>query len=1068
MTSNERKPRTWADLLALSVFLLLVFVQPGGAERLPLRTYTVADGLAHNIINRIVRDSRGFLWFCTFEGLSLFDGYRFTNYGVDEGLPRPYVNDILEAQGGQYWVATNVGLYKFDPKGRPGRATSAPGARAQPAAGAMFTLVAPTPDGQPLNITTILRGRDGAIWCGTATGLWLLSYAAPSVELRAAKTEPPSPLPGTVNALVEDRGGTLWIGAANGLYRRWPDGTTERYGSSNGLPDETIHDLLHDRKGSLWVGTRAGGLARLAIEPGHAPPVVKSIYNKANGLGTDWVFDLHESSDGTLWVGTNGGLAEIAPADRGERPLSNVYTRRQGFANHEITTVTEDGNGNLWLGTVHGAMKLVRNGFVTFGEEDGLYSAISIFESGTGDVYAAGYVLGDQKSSVFEATKLDFSSLGTTYWQGIGRFDGRRFVWSMPEVMRRVTTSWGPSHIALARTGEWWIGTARGLYLFPPCRNIEELRLLRPLAAYGTGDGLATPMVYHLFEDSRGDLWISTAGETGGNGLARWTRTNRTIQNMAGTAGLPPLTDRLPVSIGEDKAGNVWVGFMPSGLARYSGGRFTFFTTDEGLPAGSIRTMYLDRAGHLWIGSSRGGVSRVDDPSQPRPTFATVSSADGLSSNLVTALTEDLEGRIYAATGRGLDRIAPGSGRIKHFTTADGLGPGEIDAALRDRRGVLWFGTTQGVLRLIPEAEDPILPPPIVINGLSVGGERQNVSPLGEADIALPELAYDRRGLQVDFVGVSFAPGETLRYQYRLEGTDPGWGPLTEQRSVNFARLAPGRYTFLVRAVNSEGVPSTTPARVTFAVLPPLWQRWWVLSLGGLALGLTWYEVYRYRAAQVRELERVRTRIARDLHDDIGAGLTRISVLSEIASREATDGVPVTERLSVVAGVSRELVDSMSDIVWVINPGRDQLRDLTQRMRRFASDVLTSRAVALSFRAPEDDQSLKIGADVRRQLFLIYKELVNNTVRHSGCRTVEIELEVVDRQFVLTVRDDGRGFDAARAYDGNGLSSMRERARRIQGRLDVNSGDGLGTTVRLTVPVDATVKEENTRLRRMS
>jgi hypothetical protein len=253
-------------------------------------------------------------------------------------------------------------------------------------------------------------------------------------------------------------------------------------------------------------------------------------------------------------------------------------------------------------------------------------------------------VLGDQKSSVFEATKLDFSSLGTTNWQGIGRFDGRRFVWSMPEVMRRVTTSWGPSHIALARTGEWWIGTARGLYLFPPCRNIEELRLLRPLAAYGTGDGLATPMVYHLFEDSRGDLWISTAGETGGNGLARWTRTNRTIQNMAGTAGLPPLTDRLPVSIGEDKAGNVWVGFMPSGLARYSGGRFTFFTTDEGLPAGSIRTMYLDRAGHLWIGASRGGVSRVDDPSQPRPTFATVSSADGLSSNLVTALTEDLRG----------------------------------------------------------------------------------------------------------------------------------------------------------------------------------------------------------------------------------------------------------------------------------------------------------------------------------------------------------------------------------------------------------------------------------------
>jgi ligand-binding sensor domain-containing protein len=236
------------------------------------------------------------------EGLSLFDGYRFTNYGVDEGLPRPYVNDILEAQGGQYWVATNVGLYKFDPKGRPGRATSAPGARAQPAAGAMFTLVAPTPDDQPLNITTILRGRDGAIWCGTATGLWRLSDAAPSVELRAAKTEPPSPLPGTVNALVEDRGGTLWIGAANGLYRRWPDGTTERYGSSNGLPDETIHDVLEDRTGSLWIGTRAGGLARLAIEAGPAPPVVTHIYSPANGLAHIAVVFCTSSSNRHLWA----------------------------------------------------------------------------------------------------------------------------------------------------------------------------------------------------------------------------------------------------------------------------------------------------------------------------------------------------------------------------------------------------------------------------------------------------------------------------------------------------------------------------------------------------------------------------------------------------------------------------------------------------------------------------------------------------------------------------------------------------------------------------------------------
>jgi signal transduction histidine kinase len=266
-----------------------------------------------------------------------------------------------------------------------------------------------------------------------------------------------------------------------------------------------------------------------------------------------------------------------------------------------------------------------------------------------------------------------------------------------------------------------------------------------------------------------------------------------------------------------------------------------------------------------------------------------------------------------------------------------------------------------------------------------------------------------------------------------------------------------------VRAVNADGTTSAAPAIISFTILRPFWQRWWFVSLVALALLALAYAVYRYRKLRQVELERVRKRIATDLHDDIGAGLSRIAVLSEVARHEA-DGSPVKERLSTIAGASRELVDSMSDIVWVINPERDQLRDLTQRMRRFASDVFAARETGLIFRVPGPEQQLKVGADVRRQVFLIFKEAINNVVRHAECATVEVELSVEAQNFALTVRDDGCGFDVNAAGEGNGLASMRMRAQLLGGELHLDSNAGQGTTLILRAPLKATVKDHNTRL----
>ncbi len=1036
----------------MCLLLPLLLPLPAKAERLPLKAYTVADGLPNNVINKIVRDSRGFLWFCTDEGLSLFDGYRFTNYGTNEGLPHPRVSDILETREGDYWVATNGGLCKFNPKGVPSsQVADADLPRANAPQNPMFTVVMPHGEDRYTQIiTTLLEGRGGTIWCGTARGLFRLGQNNGRAALLPVDIRLPTeyPLSGFITSLLEDRHGMLWVGAATGLYRRRPDGSTARYTTRDGLPDDTIHDLLEDRRGHLWAATRHGGLLQLATGAGHEPLVITRSYDRKSGLTTDWVFDLHESSDGKLWVGTNLGLVEF-PLDEKQGGPARVYTKRHGLSYHEITNLTEDRVGNLWLGTNNGAMKLARNGFLTFGEQDGIFSVKSVFESAAGELYAYGYVLGDRKASVFEGGKLDILNPGAAQnWLSLGRFDGERFTWLQPNAIKGEDVSWSDKPFVIqARTGEWWIGEN----LFPRVGSFAELKTARPVAVYAALGRPAGSLVYSIYEDLRGDLWISTTSSTG-NGLARWDRATRSVRDMAGTEGLPPLKEILPVSFQEDAAGNVWVGFSEAGgLARYAADRFTVFTADDGLPPGRINDLYLDRAGRLWVATTRGGLGRVDEPTAERLHFINYSITHGLSSNFTNAITEDLYGRIYVSTGRGLDRLTPATGRIKHFTTADGLAPGEILTALRDRRGTLWFGTKQGLSRFMPEAEQPSMPPPILINGLTLAGEKYAVSALGETEIALPELTYDKNQVQIDFVSLSFASGESLRYQYKLEGTDADWGAPTEQRTVNLASLSPGKYKFLVRAVNSEGDVSPQPAAVTFTVLRPIWQRWWFLALTVALLISVAFAFYRYRVARILELANVRTRIATDLHDDIGANLTKIAILSEVVKQQLGEGKGERDGpLSSIARISRESVAAMSDIVWAVNPRRDSLRDLVRRMRRHAEEVFVTRDIRLDFRAPEPN--LKLGVDVRRDLFLIFKEAVNNAVRHSRCSQVGIALTVSGQSLELEINDNGVGFDPKAESDGQGLANMRERARKLGGELVLTSEQSVGTRIRIRVP----------------
>ncbi|HYX28529.1 MAG TPA: two-component regulator propeller domain-containing protein [Pyrinomonadaceae bacterium] len=986
---------------------------PAFAERLPIRVYSTSEGLSGAFVNRIVRDSRGFLWFCTRSGLSRFDGYTFVNYGTEQGLPQATINALLESRDGVYWIATNGGgIARFDP-----HASELAISRSE-SSSSHFKIYSVGDSARANRVNALCEDLLGRIWAATDNGIFRLDDPKSqstfrTVELGVQINEPEDL---GVNIVVADRDGSVWVGLARrGLCRIDDTGHIEQYSIRDGLPSTNVLSLLVDNNGHVWVGT-SNGLCLVTAD--HHQPSVGHTYTTVDGLANNRINALFQSSDGKLWIGSNGGLTEFD----GTKCLN--YTTAQGLIENVIGSLAEDTDGNIWMGTAQsGAMKLKRAGLTAYTTADGagLTEIHSIVESASGELYF----------------------MAKNWW--INDFDGARFISSRPAQTLALEDSWLSQYSFVDHTGEWWVLTDNSLMRFGPIKRIEQLAHARPNAIYSSREGLSSAGPYRVFEDSRGDLWFGTNHGAHGR-LTRWERATNTFHPYSEADDFP--AENSPFSFCEDRQGDLWIGFYEGSIGRFRDGRFTLISADERWPKGMITSLFLDHVGRLWITSNSVGVSRVDDPSADHPTVINYTTANGLSTNDTRCVTEDQWDRIYIGTTRGIDRLEPDTGRVRHYTVADGLSNDFVHSALRDHRGWLWFGTMKGLSRLIPEPDRPQPPPPVVISGLRIAGAPLNLSELGENEITNLELKSDQNQIQIDFTGLS----EMLRFQYKLEGADRDWNTPVEHRTVNYARLSPGSYRFLVRAINPEGLASERPASLAFTILPPLWQRWWFLTLAVVISVLMMYALYRYRLRRLIELERVRTRIASDLHDDIGSSLSQIAVLSEVLRKQIVGRAAEFSRpLAQIARVSREAVDSMSDIVWAINPEKDHLYDLTRRMRRFVSEVLPARGIDFRLSAPSKEQSVRLGADLRRQVFLIFKEGINNLVRHSQCLHAEIVLHLENGWLMLEIKDDGCGFETS-INDGNGLPSLQRRACAMGGELKIDSHPGTGTVIMLRVP----------------
>jgi signal transduction histidine kinase/ligand-binding sensor domain-containing protein len=972
-------------VFALIPFLLAATLATG---RLPVEPITTAQGLVSDRVTHITRSSHGFLWIGTQDGLSRYDGQTFVNYTQRDGLPHPFVTTVIESRDGDIYVATLRGLVRMDASATRERG--------------VFTRIAF--DG---GINDIVEDRAGTLWVGCGASLCTVQG-----DRLVRDSAYPGPEP---RVLAPSRDGTLWAGTTHGLFRRGANGSWERFAIQPHRGADQVEGLAIDEAGRLWISNGFGVfVCDVATLPrsGTLAERVTRTYRPGDRLQVPGFLRLtspahpvvvartaYSTRDGAMWIPSAIGVVRIRENE------IELLGERAGIRG-AVNVVSEDAAGNLWLGSeVRGALRVSPDGATMFTRDHGLQH--------------------ERINQIFDWNGAVCATSGSTRY--LQCFENGSLVATelIPPSIEFAGWGWGDV-VARDRAGAWWVATGQGVVHWPAVSSIRDFTRTRP-TIYDTRHGLGGDDVFRIFADSRGDLWFATFGPSV---LTR--RSGGVFQAYTEKDGMPQVA---PTAFAEDRAGNLWIGLYTGGLLCFDGKRFERLGEEARIPRGFVRDLLVDHRGALWIATNE-GVARIDDPTAAMVRATSVRDEGALSLAELDAQT------IVIGSARGAQLYDRLSKRGVTLTTRDGLPQNEIVVMHRDREGDLWLGTVTGLARRSSTPPAAALPPPRP-RIVSVGGRA--TEELGTHDAGILRLSWPDHRMSVAYAAADFDVRGPLQFEYRLSG-DASWTPAGTRRFVTYERLPFGEHHFEVRSVGRDGRRSAA-ATMYLDVVPPVWRRWWFLTLIALALLGLIVALHRLRVARLLALQQMRMRVATDLHDDLGSSLSRISILTELAKRKREERI-----LDEIGDTARGLVDALGDTIWAIDPRRDDLQSVMSRVRHFAADVLEAKSIVLDFEAQPSLAGLHLTPEKRREVFLILKEAIHNAARHSSATRVRVRAEVEGSRVRISVMDDGVGIHGPRE-EGHGLSSMRARAARAGGMLRIDGPPGAGTRIDVTLPI---------------
>ena len=920
------------------------------------------------------------------------------------------VNHINQDSDGYIWIATEYGLNRFN-KFRFDNYFVEHGLSHN-------------------NVLVVFENRFGELLIGTENGLDVWNGTR---FMRYPGSEILRGVP--VVALHEDPQGGLWVGTlGSGLYY-FRDDSFQYFNKENGLADDIVRSLVDLPDERVAVATR-GGITVIS----YSERRVLQSYGQEEGLSESRTRGIMQHTDGSIWIGTRDGITIF---DNGE--LSYLNTN-DGLVHPRVTTLIQDEGQGVWIATEGGISHYHNGQFFNYTDVNGLANNIvtTVFRDFENNLWFGTYgggadMLSGEKFLLYSVQQGLMSNMITSFAEAP---DGTIWIGTYGGGLARVSGSQVSLHssqqglidtrvytLTTARDGTIWVGTRNGVSRIVNNR-IQTGSVLT---------GLPDPKVRSILEDRRGDIWVATYG----GGIARY-RNGELLRVYDTSNGLP---DNIVMRLIEASDGTIWAATY-GGVAIIDNQSVRTLTIDNGLVQNSVITLFEDSIGQIWIGTFAGISVHFAG------TLRNVTTADGLPNNVAYFFGEDERGYIWIGTNNGLvrydirlgaDEIDPDRirdrVRFKAYTTETGLASNEMNANafMMDSRGDFWLGTVGGANYFRWRLESEIaVGPPVHIEQIRLFEEPR--------DIDSGVFSHDENFIAFDFVGISFVSPGSVLYEYRLRGVDQSW-QRTTQRTVRYTTLPHGDYRFEVIARNRDGFWSQQRASVTFKINPPFWRTWWFYTILTMALVLVMGFVYNYfKISRLVDLERIRIRIASDLHDDVGASLTEIALQADFLQATQKDPA-VGDSLKQMGEMSRKIVTTMDDIVWSIDARNDTWGDLLDRMQDYAVNVLLHRNIEphFEFKGIETDKVVKL--EHRQNLYLIFKEAVNNAAKHSQATLMNISLTIDSGSYTLRIQDNGVGLPEKTRSGGHGLKNMKLRAERIHAVLEYINDHGLTITV---------------------
>ncbi len=964
----------------------------------------VDQGLSNSYIYALHEDTKGNLWLGTDgSGLCKYDGISFINYTEKAGLIKNIVIAIQEDQQKRLWLTTDDGISCYDGK----------------------------------NFTTyteregLLNNKHLFVYIDKQENLWISSmkgiskYDGKNITHYSRKEGLPCNI---VYSCLEDSKGNIWMATDSGAVKF--DGKQfTQYSMNDGLLSNILYVLNEDRNGNIWFRFNDKGLCKF-------DGTAFTYYNKGDGFSGDFISSFLNDSKGNVWIGTtDGGLNKF------DGKKFTHYSLEQGLSNSKIRQIIEDRNGNIWVSTEGGGLNKLnstnfeylfpeslvennrirpilkdRNGHLWFGTDEGHIGKLETVNKANGLRRFVYYMLQENLIKGQRSLEEDKNGniwIGTT-GAGIIKYDGNRF---LKYSLGNDPDDKSIFDILNDKNGNTWFGTRGGSITGFDGKNFSF---------YTTKNGLPGSIIYSMMEDKKGNIWFCTEG----GGIYKYDGNNLIVY-----AAKEGLFNQSITSITEDNQGNIWLGTLGSGVCRFDGNSFTYYSEKQGLAHNNVWSMFCDEKNQIWIGTDKGlslCVQKKDSlmNTKNNSVFYNFGAQDGLKAidfNL-HSVSVDNNNHIMWGTGKSVPSFDLNKGFQSDSIRSLNLSYIEINERFYDFRNL--HDSTGSKISFSSIAPFQNLP-----DGLT--------------------LAYDQNHLTFHFSAIDWSAPDKIKYSYQLIGTDESWSSPSSNTFTDYRNLRHGHYELQVKAIGRSQV-WTKPFSYSFTILPPWWLTWWFKSLLGLILFAIIFLIarfiYRYQLRKQKAIlekqlavQFERQRISSEMHDDIGAGLSGIKLMTEMAKMKSNDEANTSEIEKIYQSVG-DISSKMKEVIWSLNTENDSLSSLIAYLQKQARQMMENYPGKFFMTTPEIIPEIKISGEARRHIHLLIKEALHNIIKHSGADQIELTVSCDDK-LKFVVADNGKGMDTAINNEtGNGMKNMRKRIQQLNGILFIESNNGLKLT----------------------